>query len=1165
MTKRYEIVEQPYGICTDPSAIKSPYGALSIANNVVIRRDGVIQPRAGIVKHQFEETPAPTEIARIVPVDDALLLVDKDTGGMVWISNPDTVVEDLSGESAIVDYKNVVTEYLNNTHYINASGGVRRIREADDVVIYDAGIVMDARIEASVVAVDTAWLANDYVVAIRVVIERRDSNGVVVSSSPSNKIFVRNTSGNLRSINYQVNIYNTERLPETYDETLVAVFYRTKQIAIAFDPGDIMYKIGEKAITWYSGGSRWRAQYTDAGVFDDNLGTELYTNSTQQGLANRNIIIPVAKSMSLFNESLFLGNCSRHTEAIFSLDIDTAMGPGESGIGTRYLEGTFTEDSPTITGISDTTGIECGQSVWLSTVTPSDTYVESKTANTITMSKDALKNAVDTFIVTDVIVWDIGSGQCIREVGATYFNGEYGYISSDDVVIDILENIYNEDITKLKISFSVRPADALLTIKVWATNGGLYTPTLNGPTLVGGVITYDEGDAYNGIIENGGNYIYWSKAYQPEHFTLGNRSQVGNSTNIVRNVPLRDLLLIFKEDGLYGVRGYNADSGFTIHSIDTDLKLLAHDAVCVANGMAYAITRRGFVSIDSSGSVYDLSRLLFHDRVRSLLNDSTLDMLKTWCSYDPYYQDVFFSISNGSDYLLFVYNTIAQRFTTWDADDINYLCAGTTDGDESVLYGCGEVITDWPLWYVPRDSSGYSGGALLYDLDNPFWLWGETATRSVTFLSNGTIPTSDDQLVVDGTCYDIGSATETEDWTGLVEPVRSGVASLDPTQFVYYDNYLYFATYSAGSYYISRIAVDSNTIDRVYTATGLTGTCRGLCVTASYLYWVDDAGKMYKCALGSSSPTLLRSTSLNLYGIAAIDTEGGSHLYTCDYTNGKVIRYDKTGSVPAGADVFTGLITPCALSNISYESGEWLYVAESTTGKIAGGNIAVGTTSYYITDLTTPIAISAYDINNVYCVSYDSGTSKWVLNLFEVGEGVVKTEIYNGFDACDSMFFYSTLATPDYTLDNVFLVADSTNNKVYALSFGADYITAVLAESFEDSYFSDFEITRPFDCSIRWRPHYGDTRALRKHFYAGGFVFENRDGLTECSLRLLPTDSLAESDILDNTFRFIVATSAARELAIEPEISIRDGAGCDWELIGFFVEYSVQLPKGIRK
>jgi len=162
------------------------------------------------------------------------------------------------------------------------------------------------------------------------------------------------------------------------------------------------------------------------------------------------------------------------------------------------------------------------------------------------------------------------------------------------------------------------------------------------------------------------------------------------------------------------------------------------------------------------------------------------------------------------------------------------------------------------------------------------------------------------------------------------------------------------------------------------------------------------------------------------------------------------------------------------------------------------------------------------------------------------------------------MGFYPTLETPDYSLTSVFLVTDSAHNKAYAVSFGADYITANIVDEFVDPYISDFQIARPHAASVRWRPHYGDTRALRKHFYAGGFVFENRDGLSTCSYRLLPGESLEEAEILDNTFRFVVSTNAARELAVEPEIAIGT-IGSEWELIGFSLEYSAQLPKGVRK
>lgn len=98
------------------------------------------------------------------------------------------------------------------------------------------------------------------------------------------------------------------------------------------------------------------------------------------------------------------------------------------------------------------------------------------------------------------------------------------------------------------------------------------------------------------------NRLYFSDVDEPESVPLPNYFDLGGLDEPIQAVvPLRDMLLVFKTDGIWLVTG-SGPSSWSVEPVDTMLRLVRPETVCVVNGVAYAWCDRGFFSITEGGA-----------------------------------------------------------------------------------------------------------------------------------------------------------------------------------------------------------------------------------------------------------------------------------------------------------------------------------------------------------------------------------------------------------------------------------------------------------------------------------------------------------------------------------------------------------------------------------
>jgi hypothetical protein len=184
------------------------------------------------------------------------------------------------------------------------------------------------------------------------------------------------------------------------------------------------------------------------------------------------------------------------------------------------------------------------------------------------------------------------------------------------------------------------------------------------------------------------NRVYYSKFQQPEAVPIVNYFDVGSSDKaILRILPLRDSLFVFKQDGLYRISGETAP--FQLELFDNSFITLAPDSNDVCNNVIYSWTTQGIQGL-SEGGAYVISRGI--DNI--ILKTQTYTNFKTatWgVGYESDNSYTVFTVVNRSDtvaQIAYRYCTLTQTWTTYDKTNT---CGIVHDFDDKLYMGCSDV------------------------------------------------------------------------------------------------------------------------------------------------------------------------------------------------------------------------------------------------------------------------------------------------------------------------------------------------------------------------------------------------------------------------------------------------------------------------------------------
>ena len=619
------------GLVTDPGPFTAaPEGSLVEAQNVVVLRPGVIEPRPGTMSAIDATLKAggySTQYYYTNPTaGDFTWAV---TGGGSWIVR-------WAQSSTITGPSSFAKGYIRAC----PTGGRGLVTTTEGVCTLPLHVASPAQGSATVAYRSglpqpsvPVWSLNvggaipaGVRIRYRFTIRRILENGVLVESPPSNPIDVLTTGANTTIyfsgpattdgyFAYRTDSWTTNGFGEPIQGDQLCVWRSASVTPFATSPSD---ELRLRAVIPYDNSNQCFCdpQRSTPGIpvpWGDRLadtqwnGPPLYTNATQEGAAAANYRPEYARDIELYNDMTFYAGAKTPQRLDLHLNALGGANDPQTCLKNYLFAGTGTTaiGSPTITaiGAADMAQLVVGQVLQnngtlptAAAAFPAQTQITALTATTATMSANALTAGPVAFRVWDWV--DIIAGGQTQRM----YVGTTGIAMPQSLALGVVSfrDLWAADggAQGAESQYNCFPSNAGIgnggarfrRVALYVTSGTLDTSTLvttdmtwsfvgTGTTALAAFtvrstkpLAWDQYvDSVTGVTsqqQGSGAELRWSKSGEPEHVPLANRRTIGDvSYPIRRIVAARNSLLVFKDDGLYQVYG-NTPDDLTTELID---------------------------------------------------------------------------------------------------------------------------------------------------------------------------------------------------------------------------------------------------------------------------------------------------------------------------------------------------------------------------------------------------------------------------------------------------------------------------------------------------------------------------------------------------------------------------------------------------------------------
>ena len=549
------------------------------------------------------------------------------------------------------------------------------------------------------IGIPSTWLATGAASGLnttgyRVMWIKTDANKNLIQGAPSGFVQISNTTGS------SVAPIVSFTIPAGITTSHYYQIYRAAAVANGVTPND------EEGLVYQGSPTAGDLAYGTISILDivpDALrGATIYTASSQQGLVNENVAPPFAYDITVFRNSMFYGNTSGLQSfnltllgtgspagiqsgdtvtlggVVFTADTTESISTGHFNVSPVVLvtpTGT-THTSTTIDSISSMTGIAVGQLVSGAGI-PSGTFVVSVNGggSSVVISQATTASAGG---VTLTFTGD-SAAQAIRDTALSLIRVINRYASST------LYAYYLSGVADLPgmILIQSRTVGAS-TFYALSSRSTCWSPSL--PT---------SGTTQASTSSTNKNYIFYSKAQQPEHVPPGNYIPVGSADkNILRIIALRDSLFILKEDGVFYLTGTDS-SNFQVWPLDYTTNLVSAESAVALNNQIYCFTTQGVVSITQNG-VAIMSRAIEKDLTSLIVENYTvLQTTSFGIAYESSRAYYLFCISNANDTGPSQYYRYNYITNTWTHSLLSKKCGAVNPVDDKLYLGNATTnITD---------------------------------------------------------------------------------------------------------------------------------------------------------------------------------------------------------------------------------------------------------------------------------------------------------------------------------------------------------------------------------------------------------------------------------------------------------------------------------------
>jgi len=311
------LITKATGLHTHPSSISSvPDGALVVADNVNIDREGLITPRRGFDRLAFGLSNSLFR-TNVISTYQSALIAHYSTNLLAYYSNS-TGWTAYSGTYSPADpnYK-VRFAQSNQNLYFTSSSGPKKLDSVTATV--KASGAVQALSLSGVTTGSSGFLTQGFKVAYRLLWYYKDANNNFIYGAPSERAVVTNIIATAASRDISLSVTT----PPGVDTTWFYQLYRSAEYPEeGTEPNDELQLVFEA--TYVSGATFTIVDNTP----DDLRGATIYTASSQEGIVAANTQPPLATDIAVFKGAMFYANVTSKHRMFISL---LAVG-GSSGL-----------------------------------------------------------------------------------------------------------------------------------------------------------------------------------------------------------------------------------------------------------------------------------------------------------------------------------------------------------------------------------------------------------------------------------------------------------------------------------------------------------------------------------------------------------------------------------------------------------------------------------------------------------------------------------------------------------------------------------------------------------------------------------------------------------------------------------------------------------------
>lgn len=558
------------GLYTFPNPLaKVPVGACLVCDNLNGNKDGIAECRRGVAQFANQLTTGSSVsgnwIDQFFSFQERLLAIVKNTGAVFYqtisgldvttfLEAPYTLIPPVSTGLGpnVIGSQRIRGEEANKNFYFTNLTGVIRITSFDDVSEANSFFA------GVPPALDGSAILSSVGSGFLGSMEQCAYQVVFGHTDANGNLVLGSPSQRILIVNStggsdNVSIHFT--IPQNLDPTYFFQLYRTPQTTFSVTPSLNVPPGAELQLAAQYNLtalqiSQGSLTYQDV-TPDALLGATLYTSPSQEGALQTNNPPPSCQDMCNFSEMMFYANCA--TLQSFQVNLISVGAPNGLQIGDLFE--------------IDNRGFRASSAQ------------DNSTLQFMVVSTGTVSENIDA--TARNLVQCINANVAITNVYAYYISG-YNSLPGQ-ILLQAVQY-------------------AQLPFGVGSSNTTAFSPALS---------TTEINSTFQSLV----NGIFVSKVGQPEAVPPINLIFVGGGDKLIyRVLPLRDRVIVLKQDGVWVITGTTPDA-LNITLLDSTVICTSPDTAVLLNNSVYCLTQQGVVSITESG-VTILSRAIEGDILR---------------------------------------------------------------------------------------------------------------------------------------------------------------------------------------------------------------------------------------------------------------------------------------------------------------------------------------------------------------------------------------------------------------------------------------------------------------------------------------------------------------------------------------------------------------------